>query len=268
MRQFTIVFTDLDGTLLDHESYSHEAAAPALKQLQTRDIPLILCSSKTAAEVLPLRRLLGFEKCPAIVENGAGILEAHASQPVPAPRHAELISKIEQLPATLRDSFSGFSSWSGAELEARTGLEGAAARRAAQRDYSEPGLWLGDAANRREFIAALERQGIHAQQGGRFLTLGFAGSKAERMREIVAAYRAQQSDPLFSIALGDAPNDIEMLESADLGVILPNPAHPGIPPLAAESEGRIIRATRPGPAGWNQSLLALLDNPNLATEGK
>lgn len=268
MRRFTIVFSDLDGTLLDHQSYSHQAAAPALQRLRAQRIPLVLCSSKTAAEIIPLRRELGFENCPAIVENGAGILEANASRPLPAPRHAELTSIIEQLPAELSDSFSGFSSWGDTELEARTGLESAAARRAAQRDYSEPGLWQGDAADRREFIAALERRGVHAQQGGRFLTLGFAGSKATRMREIIARYRAQQADPVFSIALGDAPNDIEMLESADRGVIVPNPAHGGIPALAAESEGRIIRATRPGPAGWNQSLLALLDNPKLATEGK
>ncbi len=259
MPRFVTVFTDLDGTLLDHDSYSCEAAAAALDLLRARAIPLVFCSSKTAAEILPLRAELGFEHCPAIVENGAGVLAANATRPTPAPRHAELMQIVDRLPGSLRQSFSGFSSWSGAELEARTGLAGDAARLAQQRDYSEPGLWLGDPAGRLEFIAALEQEGVRAQQGGRFLTLGFACSKAVRMSEIIAEYRAQRADPVFSIALGDAPNDIEMLEGADLGIIVPNPAHGGMPPLAGESEGRIIRASLPGPAGWNDSLLDFFD---------
>lgn len=255
MPRFVTVFTDLDGTLLDHDSYSFAAAAAALDLLRSRGVPLIFCSSKTAAEILPLRAELGFGHCPAIVENGAGVLAASATRPAPASRHAELMQIVDRLPQSLRESFSGFSSWSLAELKARTGLAGDAARRALRRNYSEPGLWLGEPAARLEFIEALEQQGVHAQQGGRFLTLGFAVSKAARMREIIAAYRAQQSDPVFSIALGDAPNDTEMLESADLGIIIPNPAHAAMPPLAGESEDRIMRARRPGPAGWNDSLL-------------
>ena len=68
-----IVFTDLDGTLLDHESYGYAPALPLLSRLRAAGIPLILASSKTAAEIAPLRADLGFADCPAIVENGAGI---------------------------------------------------------------------------------------------------------------------------------------------------------------------------------------------------
>jgi hypothetical protein len=69
-----IVFSDLDGTLLDHETYSWQPAAPALDALKQRGIPLILASSKTAAEIAGLRAEMGFADCPAIVENGAGML--------------------------------------------------------------------------------------------------------------------------------------------------------------------------------------------------
>ena len=267
MQGFVNVFTDLDGTLLDHRSYQFAPAMPALDLLRSRGIPLILCSSKTAAEILPLRSELGFDHCPAIVENGAGVLAANAAKVSPAPQHAELIASLDRLPASLREAFSGFCEWSISELQAQTGLGTEAARRALQRDFSEPGLWLGDEAARQEFINRLEQLGVRAQQGGRFLTLGFDGSKASRMREIIDDYRIQQPDPVFSIALGDAPNDIEMLQQADLGIIIPNPAHGSIPPLAGESEGRIIRASRSGPAGWNESLLDLLTNPNLANQG-
>ncbi len=47
MTRPTLVFTDLDGTLLNHDDYSWEAARPALEELQRQSIPLILVSSKT-----------------------------------------------------------------------------------------------------------------------------------------------------------------------------------------------------------------------------
>ena len=50
-----VVFSDLDGTLLDHSTYSWKAAAPALAALRDRGIPLILASSKTSAEIAESR---------------------------------------------------------------------------------------------------------------------------------------------------------------------------------------------------------------------
>lgn len=64
-----LVFTDLDGTLLDHHTYSWQPARPALERLDGLKIPLILCSSKTSPEMLGLRAELG-NRHPFIVENG------------------------------------------------------------------------------------------------------------------------------------------------------------------------------------------------------
>ncbi len=259
MKAAPIVFTDLDGTLLDHADYGYDAAQPALARLRELDIPLVLCTSKTAAEILALRGNPDFENCAAIVENGAGLLRPDAREPEPTPTHARLLELVGGLPASLRESFSGFSDWSVETLAERTGLDPESARRAARRDYSEPGLWLGSENARRDFVAALGKLGINAQRGGRFLTLGFGADKADRMQELVAEYEARMKAPVVAIALGDAPNDIEMLESADFGIVVPNPAHAGIPPLAGESRGHIMRAVSSGAAGWNQSLLDLLD---------
>ena len=254
MARPSLVFTDLDGTLLDHLDYSHAAAAEALDYLRRNDIPLILCSSKTAAEIAPLREELGFQHCPAIVENGAGTLAAGSTSLSPAPRHAELLGTLAEMSPAVRRNFSGFSEWSLETLMQRTGLDECAARRAARRDYTEPGLLVGDEQGCRQFLDALEKAGLSAQQGGRFLTLGFGAGKAQRMHEILRAYPGRRS-----IALGDAPNDIELLQQADTGIIVPNPAHAGIAVLPGEQEGRILRASRPGPAGWNDALLAAID---------
>src|SRR4030042_5261813 len=68
----TIIFTDLDGTLLDRKTYSFEPAQPALRVIREKDIPLILSSSKTRAEIEFYRRKLE-NGHPFISENGGAI---------------------------------------------------------------------------------------------------------------------------------------------------------------------------------------------------
>lgn len=64
--------------------------------------------------------------------------------------------------------------------------------------------------------------------------------------------------PRHTIALGDAPNDVEMLEAADQGVVIANPHAAPIPLLKGEASGRIIRMADAGPKAWNAAILAHL----------
>ncbi|MGZ3539253.1 MAG: HAD-IIB family hydrolase, partial [Thermodesulfobacteriota bacterium] len=67
-----VIFTDLDGTLLDRDTYSFEPAQPALHLILQRNIPLVLSSSKTRAEIELYRRKLE-NGHPFISENGGAI---------------------------------------------------------------------------------------------------------------------------------------------------------------------------------------------------
>ena len=135
-----------------------------------------------------------------------------------------------------------------------TGLAVNDAALAQRRDFSEPGRWLGTQDQKDAFLAALDAHGLTAQQGGRFLTLSFGRNKVDQMRTIIDKY-----EPRHTIALGDAPNDIAMLEYADIGIVVANPAHPPLPPFKAEQSGRIIRTKDAGPVGWNTAILDALD---------
>src|SRR5919201_1916108 len=67
-----VIFTDLDGTLLDPKTYAWEPAREALELIRARRIPLIFASSKTRAEIEPLRFTLQHGD-PFIVENGGAV---------------------------------------------------------------------------------------------------------------------------------------------------------------------------------------------------
>jgi len=72
MNNNILVFTDLDGTLLDSDTYSYKSALPALKLIKNKKIPLIFCSSKTKSEIEMYRKRIGNDD-PFISENGGGI---------------------------------------------------------------------------------------------------------------------------------------------------------------------------------------------------
>lgn len=250
-----IVFTDLDGTLLDHHNYSWQPAAPALAHLRDLGVPVVIASSKTAAEIAPLREEIGFAHCPAIVENGAGLLPANADPDESPDAYLRLRETLDTLPADLRNKFRGFGDMTDAEVAEITSLPLANASLARQRAFSEPGLYDGDPT---DFIAALNQEGLAARRGGRFLTLSFGGTKADQMDEIACQYGNPDS-----VALGDAPNDVEMIETATHGVIIANTSGTPLPELTGESSGRIIRSEKAGPEGWNAAILKLLSDKGL-----
>lgn len=240
-----VVFSDLDGTLLDHDTYSWEAARPALAALKRINAVLVLASSKTAPEIEALQLEMGLAGTPAIVENGAGLIGMDAPM---VPTYTQLRETLEDVPQ--RTLFQGFGDMTTAEIASATGLAQDAAAMAQARAFSEPGVWHGTAEQEDAFIAALSIKGITARRGGRFLTLSFGKTKADRMEQIMA-----QFGPSPTLALGDAPNDTEMLEAAEQGVIIANPHSAPLPLLKGEAQGRIIRTKHAGPMGWNQAVL-------------
>ncbi|WP_341236079.1 HAD-IIB family hydrolase [uncultured Sulfitobacter sp.] len=248
-----LVFSDLDGTLIDHASYDASAAGPALDALRACGGGLIMASSKTGPEIARIRDTLGWADFPAIVENGAGLLPAGEAGQGDAAQYEALRGVLYKAPQSLRENFRGFGDMSVAEVSDVTGLAKDDAALAKQRAFSEPGLWTGDDPQLEQFLDYLAGQGVTAREGGRFLTLSFGQTKADRMADLIA-----QFNPVHTVALGDAPNDVEMLQAADTGVIVANPHRAALPRLPGEETSRIMRTTLPGPQGWNAALLELL----------
>lgn len=246
-----LVFTDLDGTLIDHHTYSYAAAIPAIEAISRLSAGLVLASSKTAPEISGLRQELGVEHWPAIVENGAGILPPFVTECPDSGQYETVRSALDEVPIDLRKLFCGFGDVSVEQVVQMTGLSLEGANLAQERSFSEPGTWSGTAAQMDAFLGELAERGVTGQHGGRFLTLSLGNNKVDQMRAIIETY-----EPRHTIALGDAPNDIAMLEYADIGIVIANPARPPLPKLQTEEAGRIVRTHEAGPVGWN---LAVFD---------
>lgn len=255
-----MIFSDLDGTLLDHQRYSFDPAQPALDKLLEFKIPLILASSKTAMELTEIRRVMGFSHCPAIVENGAGILPSGNAElrNFDQSEYHKLLEIITAAPKELSERFSGFAGWSLAEMSKKTGLSEHDCEKAAARQFSEPGLWTGTVEDLANYKDWLSKHGVSLQQGGRFTTLSFGADKAQRMDQIIESFRAV-TKITNTLALGDAPNDINMLQAATHGVIVFNPKTEELPVLDGEQNGTISRTQHPGPQGWNDAVLSYLE---------
>ncbi len=249
-----IIFTDLDGTLLDHDTYSYDPASDALQMLRDTNTPLIIASSKTAAEIAPLRKELGFENFPAIVENGAGVLAANMSAADGDSDYEKIIEIINQAPAELRTHYTGFHDWTAGDVSRQTSLSLEGAILAKQREYSEPGQWSGSKAKCAEFVEYLTENSLRAQQGGRFLTISFGAGKVDRMNEIVEQIRTD-NEAVTTVALGDAPNDKQMLVNADIGFVMSNESNQYL--FAPDKPDHITYSAHSGPKGWNACVLSL-----------
>lgn len=261
MQPQLVVFTDLDGTLLDHHSYSWRAALPAMERLAANGIPLVLNSSKTAAEIRELQGAMGL-RAPFIVENGAAVV-------IPAGClngiEEEVVHFSASHPEVLRTllvqreqgaRFRGFSDLSASELAELSGLKEDEAARAKQRLGTEPLLWEGTEAELAQFRAALELAGLRLVQGGRFWHAMGTFDKAEGARFLLKRYQEFYGEaPMLTIALGDSPNDQRMLEEADIPVVIRGVSSDQV---QLPSDRHAMRSLKPGPEGWNECVLNLL----------
>ena len=194
-----VVFTDLDGTLMDHDSYD---VAPALRAeaLAARSIPVVPVTSKTRTELVPLMARLGLSG-PAIAENGAVIMNTDGS-PDTADAREKIALALDALPKNIRKAMICFCDMEIEQIAAATGLTHADATRAAAREASEPFMWQGDAPPLTTLteilVETLEKFDLRLTQGGRFFHIVPPRDKAAA----ISALPAEQTPRPQSWVLG------------------------------------------------------------------
>ncbi|MCP4175354.1 MAG: HAD-IIB family hydrolase [Fuerstiella sp.] len=260
-----VVFTDLDGCLLNKVDYDWSAAEPVLRRLEQLSVPVVLSSSKTVAEMSELRRELCLPEAPFISENGGVIqwskwlLSSNEASSVPAERVAATTkrSTVLDVLTELKNQFQ-FRSFVDLGVEgvmANTDLPREKAELACQRHSTEPLLWEDTDDNIRLFLRILTERGLTLTKGGRFWHVAGNATKGHAMHQVADRYRDRMSGEITTAAIGDSPIDQSMLDIADYPI--------GIPAVDGQLNVEVdphrgIVASQDGAAGWAETVRQLL----------
>jgi mannosyl-3-phosphoglycerate phosphatase family protein len=259
-----IIVTDLDGSLLDALTYSFEDATPALERIEREHVPLILCSSKTRAELELYRQRLQNHH-PFIAENGGGIYIPEGYFPflvegeIRNGRHvislgtpySEIRSSFISLRERLKIAVRGFGDMSISEVASLTGLSIDEASLAKTREYGEPFVFDGPPDDR--FFQAIEAEGLRWTQGRLFHIMGshHKGKAVNILRKLFDRAKG----PVELMGLGDSLNDLPFLLAVDRPVLIRRVDGSHDPRINIPGLYRTIEI---GPAGWNEAVLKLL----------
>ena len=261
-----VVFTDLDGTLLDHHTYAAHAATQAIEQLQHRGWPLIFCSSKTFSEQVILQEKLRVV-APFIFENGSAVAVpfayfynmpegfiAHNGYAVYPLAHADFAAARAVLAPF--EEIQGFSDASDSAMSLATGLSGEALSHARDRWFTETLLTPLNQAQAELISKEIAKKGWLLSKGGRFYTLLSAqADKGKAMLWLAGLFAANLPEPPFLVAFGDSLNDKPMLAAADLAFLVQRPdgswSDMQIPGL------NLVEGV--GPEGFSRTVLRLME---------
>lgn len=272
-----VIYTDLDGTFLDHHTYTFDPLLPALVELKARRIPLVFCSSKTRAEIEPIRRATE-TRAPFVVENGGAIYvpEGYFSRPFPHHRkrdhylvielgrpYQDLVDVLKEIRAKTGARVYGFHDMAPQEVARECNLTLAQARLAKLREYDEPfsispattGEAIDPQAEAR-VLAEIEARGLKCARGGRYYHLTGNNDKGRAVRLLNGLY-AREFGKIKTIALGDSLNDLPMLAAADLPVLVKR-GDGSYDREIIRALPRVMLAPEVGPRGWNAVILQVL----------
>lgn len=255
-----LFFSDLDGTLLDHDTYRYDAAAAALDLLKARGCPLVLVSSKTFPEMKLLHEEMRLS-APFVFENGGGIFWQDSGGRIEhlGMSASELRERRNELETAFGEAVLFITEMDADEIMRRSGLPRERALLSQQRTVTLPfilasGKMVG-AGKLTRINAALHHKGLGVTRGGRFYHFLSAGSdKGVAIRKVVEHYRAGNPEPVTTAGLGDSENDIPMLGEVDIPVLVRRKDGTAI----AVSDRRIRITAGAGPAGFSEAVTAII----------
>lgn len=267
-----LIFTDLDGTLLDHDTYDFAPALPALAAIRAAQVPLILCSSKTFAEMQYWCKALDLAH-PFISENGGALFvpqnyfEKTFAASAERGEHSLILTGVGYsiLRAALSEiaertslPLAGFGDLTVEQIAARTGLTFEQARLAKMRDADEP-FFIDrdfDENDIKRLQTEVWRQGLRVTRGGRFFHLTGSSDKGTAAHQLIRLYQAAWQQPICTAGLGDSLNDLPLLQAVEVPVLARKKNGEVDESVLAQVKAQITK--QPGPAGWNEAVLEIL----------
>ncbi len=267
-----ILFTDLDGTLLDKDTYEPGPSLEALKECREADIPVVFCSSKTGAEIRRYHeRYAPDPGAPFIAENGGGVFfpadcwerppggerEDRFWKVALGGRHADVLKALTAAAEISGLRVRTFTGATPKEIARRTLLSLEEARLAGQRDFDEP-FWIegrDDPGRLAVFREAVAKEGMRLTRGGRCLHVHGASDKGKAVRYVLQRYE-ETAGSVCAAAVGDAANDLPMLRVVDRAYVVKRADDSHDPDIPTDGKIRFMPGI--GPYGFLQAVHDLL----------
>ncbi|MGQ9646887.1 MAG: mannosyl-3-phosphoglycerate phosphatase [Thermodesulfobacteriota bacterium] len=259
-----VIFSDLDGCLLDERTYSFEPARPALRLIEEKKIPLVLVSSKTRAEMEEYRKRLKNDH-PFVSENGGALFipKGYFSFPFSHERESgrylvlelgtfypQIIRALEFIKRETGIQIRGFHDLSEEELARLSGLSQEETRWAKRREYDEPFIVEGGEKEIQIVQKKIKERGLNYVWGGKFHHILGRNDKGKASQVLIDLYQKEFSS-ISTVGIGDSVNDLPMLQVVDHPIFLKGGE--GLSPEISRLKNLILVEGR-GPQAWNEAI--------------
>ena len=272
-----LIFSALEGALVDPLTNSFSGAEEALSDLERRKIAYVLLTSRTREEVDPIRRKLGHNH-PFVTENGGGIFfpDGYFSLPIPgAVRTARYLSigqgrpykevceALDEIAEECAVGVAGFHHMTLREIADNTGLRPREAELARAREFDEP-FYFTSASEKAiaRFVEAARARGFDTRRGPTFWHLSAGCDAALAVRTLAQLFREATHIKLRLVGIGGGEQDLPWLLAVDQAVLLPDSRVAGKAPVRTQetpSRARsIVMGDEPGAIGWNKAVLNII----------
>ena len=246
-----LLFTDLDGTLLNKKTFEFKAALNLIKNCISKGINIIPNSSKTDLELNEICEDLKIPKV-YISENGSCIyglnfLSDKLNEKICLSRNKEIIFK------NFSDNINFKLQKKCLILENETlqnqievlGLPKNKISKAMNRKFSMPFIFLGNKEEEVELKNSVKTHGLNIQFGGRVLSLGDKVSKGNAMVRFISLLSNETKKNYISICVGDNENDFDMLDKCDYPCLVKNG-----PLKKINFKNQCVFSKKEAPDGW------------------
>ncbi len=271
-----VLFSDIDGTLIDIFTREYGNSKQLIRKMKEFSIPVVLCSSKTWAEQEIIRKDLGIECEPFIVENGGAvvipngyfslsdrdlrqhknirIVDGYMAIELGKPS-SEIRKVLQEIRRKTGIVFEGVSNVSIEQLAKIVGMTYEEAERMSRREYGETILQM-DKFDKLRFEQLLNQQGLQVIHGGRYFDVTAGNDKGKAVMLLTDLYRKKLGDDAMFIGIGDSANDIPMLKATDVAILVQK--YDGSWTDLGNDVPDILKVKGIGPAGWENAIVNMI----------
>ena len=255
-----IIFTDLDGSLLDKDTFEFHEIEDYFRELVSKGIKIIPNSSKTKAELLDFNKQYNLN-LSFIAENGSsihGLNLIHENLPnnIFLSRTVDEIYKIynQNVTDNLKEKVTFILNLKSNEQQEIFGLSLEKMKLAIKRDHSIPIQFNGIESEKNEFIKIMKNSGLTIQTGGRIMNVCDNVNKSIAMSEAIRLMRKELGNEIITIGVGDNENDIEMIKMTDYPCLVKNENFDS----SLINIDNLIKSDEPSPKGWSDVIKTAL----------